>query len=369
MKPKHVRVSIMVYMCICMLISTIFLLSNLQNIGIPTTNNDCNLPNTITDDDIAIQRAKTKDDRMLNYSNDDSGEVFDTEYEKDIRVVLKSLRNNKFSNEAIDFRTVLNHYVIAHKDNIGYNLPLSMYRAKDYNSALALFPLHRPVDNPNEDRLVKQLSLQLENTSDKIILVLFDNNDLTTHGLTSSNCPIKSCTFTRDRELIEQSDAVIFGHVPLHIATPLNRYKQVWVYRSLESPINTLSIAPATFNWTATYRSDSVLVTPYSKFVPFKNVSDLPDSVGLNYAAGKTKIAAIFISNCGATNGRMKLVVELRKYVRIDVYGRCGNMKCDKENDENCLRMLKKEYKFYLAFENSNCRDYITEKFFRNALQ
>lgn len=31
--------------------------------------------------------------------------------------------------------------------------------------------------------------------------------------------------------------------------------------------------------------------------------------------------------------------------------------------------MLREDYKFYLAFENSNCVDYITEKLFENALQ
>lgn len=34
-----------------------------------------------------------------------------------------------------------------------------------------------------------------------------------------------------------------------------------------------------------------------------------------------------------------------------------------------CYEMLEKDYKFYLAFENSNCVDYITEKLFENALQ
>ncbi len=36
--------------------------------------------------------------------------------------------------------------------------------------------------------------------------------------------------------------------------------------------------------------------------------------------------------------------------------------------DKLCFDLLEKDYKFYLAFENSNCLDYITEKFWNNAL-
>jgi len=43
-------------------------------------------------------------------------------------------------------------------------------------------------------------------------------------------------------------------------------------------------------------------------------------------------------------------------------------MKCPRSKTAQCFEMLNQKYKFYLAFENSNCRDYITEKFFINSL-
>lgn len=44
-------------------------------------------------------------------------------------------------------------------------------------------------------------------------------------------------------------------------------------------------------------------------------------------------------------------------------------MECSREATEKCYEMLDADYKFYLAFENSNCVDYITEKLYENALQ
>lgn len=43
------------------------------------------------------------------------------------------------------------------------------------------------------------------------------------------------------------------------------------------------------------------------------------------------------------------------------MYGRCNKNKCDKK----CFEDNIKNYKFYLALENSVCEDYVTEKFFR----
>ena len=55
----------------------------------------------------------------------------------------------------------------------------------------------------------------------------------------------------------------------------------------------------AAVNWTATYRADSTIVTPYEKWVYHQpGVRAVPQNT--NYAANKTKQVAWFVSNCGA---------------------------------------------------------------------
>ena len=56
------------------------------------------------------------------------------------------------------------------------------------------------------------------------------------------------------------------------------------------------------------------------------------------------------------------------KYIDVDIYGECGSKKCPRAS-KDCYKILNSQYKFYLAFENSNCVDYITEKFFVNGLK
>lgn len=75
------------------------------------------------------------------------------------------------------------------------------------------------------------------------------------------------------------------------------------------------------------------------------------------------------MSNCIAKNNRSAVATELQKYIPVDIFGACGTKVCPRQTENACFDMLQKEYKFYLSFENSNCRDYLTEKLFTNALQ
>ncbi|GAM23346.1 hypothetical protein SAMD00019534_065210 [Acytostelium subglobosum LB1] len=85
----------------------------------------------------------------------------------------------------------------------------------------------------------------------------------------------------------------------------------------------------------------------------------------------KKKFAVFVASNCkrGGADKRTAYVKELMKYIQVDSYGKClMNQPADALNrntdrDRFTAKMeLFKQYKFVLAFENSNETDYVTEK-------
>lgn len=73
-------------------------------------------------------------------------------------------------------------------------------------------------------------------------------------------------------------------------------------------------------NWTMNYRRDSTIPVPYGLMTAAKppdtssRPSVAPPQPAVNYAAGKKKKVAWFVSNCGDTrNGRGNYVAELNK--------------------------------------------------------
>lgn len=73
---------------------------------------------------------------------------------------------------------------------------------------------------------------------------------------------------------------------------------------------------------------------------------------------------AWFAPNCRSASEREDFIQTLQKFIKVDTYGKCGKLHCEK-NSILCLDMLTANYMFYLSFENSLCRDYISEKFYR----
>ena len=181
-------------------------------------------------------------------------------------------------------------------------------------------------------------------------------------------CLVNTCELADNKADADHADAVLVNS-PVRPWTKRPPH-QIWIIFQLESPYHSpgLNGFSNVFNWTATYRHDSDIVAPYERFTPYnENVLTLPQN--RSYAEGKTKQVAWFVSNCGGRNGRQNYVQELSKHINVDIYGSCGKLKCPRHSAQKCFDMLNKDYKFYLAFENSNCRDYITEKFFVNGLQ
>ena len=77
------------------------------------------------------------------------------------------------------------------------------------------------------------------------------------------------------------------------------------------------------------------------------------------YLSRKKKLVAWLVSHCKTQSKREILVKTLKRYIPVDIYGKCGRT-CP----GNCREYLAANYKFYLSFENSLCMDYVTEKLF-----
>jgi glycoprotein 3-alpha-L-fucosyltransferase len=143
-----------------------------------------------------------------------------------------------------------------------------------------------PEESPNNDRILNQLmylpknyeQIKKSQTFKKILLCFGSRNFGAVNGqqkFLDDNCPVNTCTITVKKSEAPVVDAIIFVNKferPKH-----NRdLNQVWILYMLESPLNTQWVSKYNYdviNWTATYRLDSDIVTPYEKFVSYNNHS------------------------------------------------------------------------------------------------
>ena len=202
-----------------------------------------------------------------------------------------------------------------------------------------------------------------------------------------NNCTYYNCFLTNHRNLLgdfRNFDAVLFDvENSWDGPTVLRDTHQKFIFMASESamrfPLCDVSYEDF-YNLTLTYRLDSDVYWGYFAILDKKgecvgpkiNMSWItpmqPTPLRVMKELGKkTKAAAWFVSNCDGGGGRnnvtMRIQEELKKYnLTVDVYGHCGKLKCPKDRLEECMFLLRRDYYFYLAFENSVCEDYVTEK-------
>ncbi|XP_068217722.1 alpha-(1,3)-fucosyltransferase C-like [Palaemon carinicauda] len=129
------------------------------------------------------------------------------------------------------------------------------------------------------------------------------------------------------------------------------------------------------FNRTMTYRHDADIIFPHGFIVSKEDATLLPRTwvipPNMKVENASRKLAVAFISNCNAASKRLVYAKKFQKYAPLDVYGRCGTLKCGgsmyavhryNSTEDQCLRIAGEGYLFYFAFENNFCKDYVTEK-------
>ncbi|XP_076035009.1 alpha-(1,3)-fucosyltransferase C-like isoform X2 [Oratosquilla oratoria] len=221
-------------------------------------------------------------------------------------------------------------------------------------------------------------------------------------------CP-RPCEVTYSKKDLKSCDAIMIFMRDVPSAHSLQRDlsprdpTQPWVVHSFETHFISSQIfhvkyptLNSVFNRTLYYRADSDALYHHGFVVSRQDAYLLPESwrvdplldpglkisnkkpplgppTNLSYSLphGQRRLAAAFISNCKDRSGRLTYIRALQRYITVDVYGGCGNLKCGgrhyvthgyKPQTDPCLRMVGTNYLFFLAFENAICKDYATEK-------
>ncbi|GJJ74907.1 hypothetical protein EMPS_07265 [Entomortierella parvispora] len=231
-------------------------------------------------------------------------------------------------------------------------------------------------------------------------------------GMVTDQCGLPyTCKHTLDRSRYADSRVVVFHDWDPHDLPPVKDAQnnvKAWVLNKAErpDPHHYQARYMNLFTYRFTYHFGSDFIGSY-----FKAGRDLPDGLinlvsrpAFKSLAQKNQYrqhgfhpqdnrplapVAWIASNCEATNGRHFMVQQLQKYIPVDIYGHCIpsrawpkqastsnnnnniniNINTPDSEDDSAKEMSDEElvshYKFYLALENTNCEDYITEKLWR----
>eukprot|EP00090_Calanus_glacialis_P015520 TRINITY_DN24506_c0_g1_i1.p1 TRINITY_DN24506_c0_g1~~TRINITY_DN24506_c0_g1_i1.p1 ORF type:complete len:300 (-),score=57.38 TRINITY_DN24506_c0_g1_i1:824-1723(-) len=202
------------------------------------------------------------------------------------------------------------------------------------------------------------------------------------------NCSYSNCHLTANKQFlpqISQFSALLFHTWKLFakdVPIPMERSThQKYIMFSLEPASHCAYLNPWEekvlknfFNTTFSFRKDSDIYTPYGRIVEHYDNTNLEVSqLQKEYLQSplfselKKKLSAkvdnvLWLgSHCETDSNREDYIKELDKHFDITIIGACAKVLGKERGEDDDMN----NYYFYLAFENSKCKDYASEKFFR----
>ena len=235
-------------------------------------------------------------------------------------------------------------------------------------------------------------------------------------------CEYSNCLYTCDKSRLKDADALLFHQRDLETEF---QYKYVnsytnWIENTQQIPFKTVSEKlknnpdqnwilwndEATyvnrefnkmselFNWTLSYKTDAEIFEGSYGFFKYNYNMDkekllkLKKEIYRSHFKRRKNAILWFVSNC-ESKIRIKTALELSKYYPVYIYGKCDPLdgmsqferkkkypflrvtnfiesKISCEPGSECEEIKLKTFKYYLAFENRNCSDYLTEKVWRS---
>jgi hypothetical protein len=181
---------------------------------------------------------------------------------------------------------------------------------------------------------------------------------------TMPSCPVPY-RLSQDPADIRRANLLIF-HVPNFDGSfpDVKPEGQLWVAWSMESQVNYPMLASPTllrrFDLLMTYRRNADIWVPYLH----------PELLNAMRSKPRPKtekaVAVYFASNPHTFSNREGYVRELMKHLAVDSFGKSQRNRKLPGLDRGRETKLEtiSQYHFTLAFENSVCPDYVTEKFY-----
>ncbi|XP_061899852.1 alpha-(1,3)-fucosyltransferase 7-like [Entelurus aequoreus] len=179
---------------------------------------------------------------------------------------------------------------------------------------------------------------------------------------------IPNCRVVTQRSLFSEADVVVFFNrelsinkekLPLELPRPPG---QRWAWMTMEASVRNGDRRrfAGLFNLTVHFRRDADVSIPYGGLLPQDSKNPME-----NIQWNKTDLVCWVVSNYKESYKRSQVYKELSAVVPVKVYGRWANVPLAAKN---LLPTLSRCY-FYLAFENTIAKDYISEKLWRNSYQ